>query len=135
MQKSAYYQRTNLIELTNLFKALSDETRLRVLNLLLERECCVCEVMQSLDISQSKASRTLKALYEVGILKLRRNGTWSLYSVEKESMRGYLRGMVKAIAEALAESKQVKSDRERLKRAERIGPGAAEKLRQGKDRA
>jgi DNA-binding transcriptional ArsR family regulator len=38
-------------ELVKAFKALSDETRLRILNLLLERECCVCEVMQALDIS------------------------------------------------------------------------------------
>ena len=41
------------------FKVLSDDTRLRALNLILERECCVCEVMQALNISQSKASRDL----------------------------------------------------------------------------
>ena len=41
------------------FKVLSDETRLRALNVLLEQECCVCEVMQALEISQSKASRGL----------------------------------------------------------------------------
>jgi ArsR family transcriptional regulator, arsenate/arsenite/antimonite-responsive transcriptional repressor len=40
-------------------KSLSDETRLRMLNLLLQRECCVCEVMQVLDISQTRASRNL----------------------------------------------------------------------------
>jgi DNA-binding transcriptional ArsR family regulator len=44
------------------FKTLSDETRLRILNLILERECCVCEVMQALEISQSKASRGLSLL-------------------------------------------------------------------------
>ena len=48
-------------EIIKAFKALSDETRLRVLNLILERECCVCEVMQALEISQSKASRHLTA--------------------------------------------------------------------------
>jgi ArsR family transcriptional regulator len=47
-------------ETVKVFKALSDETRLRTLNVLLERECCVCEVMQALDISQSKASRSMK---------------------------------------------------------------------------
>ena len=39
------------------FKVLSDETRLRALNLVIEQECCVCEVIQALQISQSKASR------------------------------------------------------------------------------
>ena len=67
-------------ELTKAFKALSDETRLRILNLLMERECCVCEVMQVLNISQSRASRSLSALYDAGFLKLRREGLWSLYA-------------------------------------------------------
>ena len=40
-----------------------------MLNLLLERECCVCEVMQVMEISQSKASRILSALYDAGLLK------------------------------------------------------------------
>ena len=63
-------------ELVKVYKALSDESRLRVLNLLFEKECCVCEVMQSLEISQSKASRILSALYDVGFLNLRKDGLW-----------------------------------------------------------
>ena len=71
------------------FKALSDETRIRILNILLERECCVCEVMQALDISQTRASRNLAALLDAGFLKLRRDGLWALYSIDKESTKGY----------------------------------------------
>jgi ArsR family transcriptional regulator len=71
-------------ETVKAFKVLSDETKLRILNLLLERECCVCEVMQALEISQSKASRGLTALYDAGFLKMRKNGLWSLYSIERE---------------------------------------------------
>ena len=65
-------------------KALSDETRLRILNLLNERECCVCEVMQALDISQTRASRNLGALYDAGFLRQRKEGLWSLYSINKD---------------------------------------------------
>ena len=72
------------------FKALSDETRLRILNLLMERECCVCEVMQALEISQTRASRNLSALYDAGFLKLRKDGLWSLYSIDEEGMTDYL---------------------------------------------
>jgi len=53
-------------ELTKVFKALSDETRLRTLGVLMEKECCVCEVMQALQISQTRASRNLKILYDAG---------------------------------------------------------------------
>ena len=69
------------------FKALSDETRLRILNILLVRECCVCEVMEALEISQTRASRNLNILYDAGFLKSRRSGLWSFYSIDKESMK------------------------------------------------
>jgi ArsR family transcriptional regulator len=61
-------------EFVKAFKALSDETRVRILKLLLERECCVCEVMQALDISQSRASRNLGILHDAGFIKARRDG-------------------------------------------------------------
>jgi len=73
MRKCAYITNIKVIimrDFVKLFKALSDETRLRMLNILLERECCVCEVMQVLDISQTRASRNLAALYEAGFLKI-----------------------------------------------------------------
>ncbi len=63
-------------DLLKAMKALSDETRLRILKILLERECCVCEIMQALDISQSRASRNLGILEDVGFLKARRDGVW-----------------------------------------------------------
>ena len=114
------------------FKALSDETRLRILNILLERECCVCEVMQALDISQTRASRNLAALYDAGFLKLRKDGLWSLYSVDKDGMQEYLTDMVDAVTKTLEGNKAVELDRDRLKKAERVGPSCAEKLRTGR---
>jgi ArsR family transcriptional regulator len=111
------------------FKALSDETRLRILNILQERECCVCEVMQALDISQTRASRNLGILYDAGLIKLRKEGLWSLYSIDREQSEEYLSALVQAATRALEKNKQVKEDRERLRRAERVGPGCAEKLR------
>jgi len=111
------------------FKALSDETRLRILNLLLEKECCVCEVMQALDISQTRASRNLNVLYDAGFLKLRKDGLWSLYSIDWEGMRGYLNDLVAAVTKALEGNKVAALDRERLKKAERVGPGCAIRVR------
>ncbi len=107
-------------EITKAFKTLSDETNLRVLNLLLERECCVCEIVQSLDISQSKASRHLSALHDSGFLKLRKDGLWSLYSIDKERMKDYLSDMVKIVNKALDGNEVATVDRERLKVAKRI---------------
>lgn len=110
-------------ELVKVYKALSDESRLRALNLIWERECCVCEVMQALEISQSKASRILSALYDVGILKLRKDGLWSLYSLDWDGMDTHLKDILEATRRACEGNKQVQVDRERLRRAERVGPG------------
>ena len=114
------------------FKALSDDTRLRILNILLERECCVCEVMQALDISQTRASRNLAALYDAGFLKLRKDGLWSLYSVDKDGMQDYLTDLVYAVTKTLEGNKAVEVDRERLKKAERVGPSCADRIRTGR---
>jgi ArsR family transcriptional regulator len=115
-------------ELVKAFKALSDETRLRILNLLLERECCVCEVMQALDISQTRASRNLSALYDAGFLKLRKDGLWSLYSIDREGMKEHFSSLVEAVREGLESNEVVAVDRERLEKARRVGPGCARKL-------
>ena len=116
-------------ETVKVFKALSDETRLRILNILLEQECCVCEVMQALDISQTRASRNLAALYEVGFLKLRKDGLWSLYSIDKDGMKKYLADLIQVVTKALEGNKALEKDRERLQKAERVGPGCAERIR------
>jgi len=103
------------------FKVLSDETRLRVLNVLLKRECCVCEVMQALQISQSKASRGLTALYDAGFLKLRKDGLWSLYSIDREGVKSYQSELIEVVKTALKGNKNVALDKERLEKAERVG--------------
>ena len=112
-------------EIVKAFKALSDETRLRMLNLLMERECCVCEVMQVLEISQARASRNLSALYDAGFLKLRHDGLWSLYSIDKEGLKEYSVDMIEAVRKALEGNETALLDRQRLKSAERMGPSCA----------
>ena len=108
-------------ETVKAFKVLSDETKLRMLNILMERECCVCEVMQALEISQSRASRGLTALYDARFLTMRKDGLWSLYAIDREGVSGYQFQLLEAVKEALKKSRIAALDRERLKKAERIG--------------
>ncbi len=118
-------------EVLKAFKSLSNETNLRVLHLVLERECCVCEVMQALQISQSKASRHLNALYDAGFFKFRKEGLWSLYSVD-EDMKDYLDALVTAAIKALKGNKATAADSERLKKAKRTGCYCAQASNTGK---
>jgi len=110
-------------DLIKAIKALSDETRLRILNILLERECCVCEVMQALDISQSRASRNLGIIQDAGFLKARRDGAWMLYSVDWETANRYAISLAKLLKDFPVSDEVLAKDRERLKKTVRIGPG------------
>ena len=105
--------------LVRAMKTLSDETRLRILSLLLERECCVCEVIQALDISQSTASRSLGALYDAGFLEVRRVGQRSYYSIIDGPHDFYLE-LVDVVRKALESNQVVEADRERLKQTQPI---------------
>ncbi len=112
-----------MTSLVKVFKALSDETRLRILNLLLQRECCVCEVMQALDISQTRASRNLNILHNAGLLKLRRNGLWAFYSVKPPGISHRSVDILSAVKLGLKGDRLIKRDLERLKDTKRSGPG------------
>lgn len=64
-----------------MFKALSDETRLRIICLLLEGELCVCDIMAVLQLPQSTVSRHLAYLKNSGWVDDRRCGVWMYYSL------------------------------------------------------
>ncbi len=110
-------------DLIKTMKALSDETRLRILKILLERECCVCEIMQALNISQSRASRNLGILQNAGFLKVRRDGVWIIYSVGWQTANRYATSLAKLLRDSPISNEALTQDKERLKHAVRIGPG------------
>jgi ArsR family transcriptional regulator len=66
-----------------LFKAFSDETRVRILNLLAQDEQCVCEFQMVLRVPQPKISRHLAYLRRMGLIQERKQGKWVIYSLTK----------------------------------------------------
>ncbi len=97
-----------------LFKALADETRLRILNLLVRGELCVCDIMAVLDIGQSKASRHLAYLRNVGLVADRRSGVWMYYTLANS--RGVThRRILEWLAEAATELPQAAADLKALR--------------------
>ncbi|MGA9363953.1 MAG: metalloregulator ArsR/SmtB family transcription factor [Bacteroidota bacterium] len=71
-------------ELAVVFKALSDESRLRIINLLFySGELCVCDIERVMGATQTKVSRHLAYLRKVGLVDDRRQGLWMLYSIAK----------------------------------------------------
>ena len=70
--------------LTRLFRALGDETRLRIVALLSHGELCVCHLEKALDLNQPNASRQLGILKSAGVVDSRREGTWVYYSITEQ---------------------------------------------------
>ena len=87
----------DLASAARLFHALSDETRLAVLDMLRDGERCVCELQDSLDAAQSRLSFHLKVLKEAGLVVDRKEGRWSYYSLVPESL-GEAHDIVRALA-------------------------------------
>ena len=112
-------------ELTRATHALSDETRVRIINLIMERECCVCEVMQALSISQTRASRNLKILYDAGFLNMRNDGLFTLYSINPVNNSNFRTHLLQAVRENLQKNTIAHKDLQQLDEAKRIGPGCS----------
>src|SRR5512139_3188204 len=101
-------------QLVQFFKALSDETRLRIMILLTQGELCVCDLMFVLDEPQSKVSRHLAYLKHSGLTNSKRAGVWMHYSL-KEPANDVQKVQINFLKEKLAHLLlEFRTDRERL---------------------
>lgn len=98
-------------ELTNVFKALSDETRLRVLKLLEGGELCVCDIVAGLGMIQPKVSFHLNVLKESGFLHDRKEGRWTHYRLDDSDF--FRRSLLLSVLERIPKA-DFEADRKRL---------------------
>jgi len=104
-----------LRQMEAMFKALADETRLRILGLLLAGEVCVCDIHESLKIPQPKASRHLAYLRRSGLVDTRREGLWIHYRLATTS-DPVLAALADAVRHALAHVEAIRKDGDRLRK-------------------
>ena len=78
-------------------------------------------------IAQSRASRNLGILQHAGFIKARRDGLWVVYSIDEKGMSDYSETLVEVVRDSLDKDETISLDRERLKRAVRVGPRAVGK--------
>jgi len=111
-----------------LFKALSDETRLRLIVLLYKREFCVCQIEAALGISQTKASRHLAILRHAGLLKARREGLWVYYALEEPEDK-VKAGLFENLSESLCTELSSMVDRAKKKTCATQSTASHEKIK------
>lgn len=102
------------MEISEILKALSDDTRLRILNIIKEGEFCVCDVENALELNQSNASKHLNKLKSSKIIKATKKAQWVYYSLNEKTLAQY-NFIKKIIEENLSEDIFIK-DLENLKK-------------------
>ena len=104
-----------IADMERMFQALADATRLRILGLLLTGEVCVCDIHESLGLSQPKVSRHLAYLRRAGLVETRRDGLWVNYrlATTPEPVLGVIR---EAVTHALMHVNVVQRDARRLEK-------------------
>jgi ArsR family transcriptional regulator, arsenate/arsenite/antimonite-responsive transcriptional repressor len=107
---------TAVDELEEVFKALADKTRLRILGLLGNNEVCVCHIHDSLGLPQPTVSRHLAYLRRSGLVEARRDGVWMHYQVSR-SLNPLVRGIVRTAVDALQQLPATTQDRKQFQRA------------------
>jgi len=98
----------------HLGKALSDETRLRILKLLEDGELCVCHLMRVLNMGQSRISRHMGVLKQAGLVADRRVGKWVFYRLEAAGPRAESQTVLQHLSTWLNDEPRIQQDKERL---------------------
>jgi ArsR family transcriptional regulator len=97
-----------------IFKALSDPTRLRLLMLLLQRELCVCELVFTLKMEQSRISHQLRILRDADLVEDVRDGKWTNYRIPNKIKKNLRALFDRVLGENFADSNQFHQDRKNL---------------------
>ena len=107
--------------LTRVFRALGDETRVRIVALLVHGELCVCHLEQALGLSQPNCSRQLGILKSAGIVDSRRDGTWVYYKLTEQETES-VKNVLDLLARTFGAQRALRADHTRLKK--NCGPDA-----------
>jgi ArsR family transcriptional regulator, arsenate/arsenite/antimonite-responsive transcriptional repressor len=107
--------------LTKLFRALGDETRVRIVALLVHGELCVCHVERALDLSQPNCSRQLGILKSAGVVDSRRDGTWVYYRITDQAYDA-VTDVLGVLTKTFGAEKSLRADLARVKKS--CGPNA-----------
>ncbi len=105
---------------TKVFKALSDETRLRILKMLQARPLCVCEIQHVLKGSQPNVSHHLKTLSDADLVQSKKDGLWIDYRLPDKPASPLHAAALSFVRKSLDNEPVVKKDRTMVKSVDRI---------------
>lgn len=106
-------------ELIQIYKALADKNRIRILNLLELKPFCVCELADILGLAQSSTSEHLKVLKDAGLIEDRKDSYWVNYCLAKDTKDKLVKDELRILAKSFKNDPVIKEDRKRARRVKR----------------
>jgi ArsR family transcriptional regulator, arsenate/arsenite/antimonite-responsive transcriptional repressor len=106
-------------ETVNIFRALSDPNRLRIMKILEQRELCVCEVREVLELSTSTVSKHLSILADAGLITDTKVGKWVNYRLNPDASSDLVRPLLKVLEQGLQDEAQIRADLKKVKCVDR----------------
>ncbi len=100
------------IGIIKILKALADETRMRLLNLLYDKKLCVCELEESLGLNQTNVSRHLNKLKDAGILQSEKRAQFVLHFIDQDILKNY--PFLGQLLDQVRQMEKFQSDRKKL---------------------
>jgi ArsR family transcriptional regulator len=107
-------------EYVNVFKALSDPNRIRIVKMLSERELCMCEIREMLNLSNSTVSKHLTILRDANLLLDSKDGKWVNFQLNDKSEQKFIRSAIALIKNSFEDDEAVQDDMKKLHRVNRI---------------
>ena len=100
----------------NVLKLLGDKTRLTIVGILKQRECCVCEFLEVFDTSQPSISQHLRKLKDAGLIKEDRRGQWIYYSLNSQNdLYGLIEDILEHIPDQMEKIRQIEKSNPTLR--------------------
>ncbi len=107
-------------ELLKILKALSDKNRLRIVKMLQQRNLCVCEITDILELATSTVSSHLSILKDADIIGNAKDGKWVDYYLNTRTNNVFLNGLLPLLTFWMNQDPQVQADLEKLKTTNRL---------------
>lgn len=95
-------------------KALSDETRLRLMMAVRDEELCLCQLIDLTQLAPSTVSKHMAVLHQAGLIERRKDGRWHFYRLPEEPLSSAAKQAIAWVTESLADEPMIRKDAKRL---------------------
>lgn len=110
----AKYKNNTIKDVTNVLKAVADTNRQRIVMSLLDKELCVCQIIELLNLAPSTVSKHLYILKQAGLIEANKNGRWVHYKLNPDRNNKPARKIIRWLKDSLAEDSKIKQDKAKL---------------------